>query len=62
MVFLIEVLDSVPDAGVEVGGVPERAVGKVVALEVSPGALDCVSTIPLYVGFLVRAGCDAALI
>jgi len=61
LAFLVEVLNSIPDARVEVGAVPERLIGQVMALEVAPGALDCVSMMPLYVGFLVRAGCDAAL-
>ncbi len=61
LAFLVEVLDGVSDARVEVGGVPERAVGQVVALEVAPASFDCVFMMPLYVGFLVRAGCDAAL-
>ncbi len=42
LAFLVEVLNSIPDARVEVGDVPERAVGQVVALEVTPGALNVV--------------------
>ncbi len=61
LAFCVELFDRVADACVEVAGVLERAVGQVVALEVAPGALDCVSMMPFYVGFLVRAGCDAAL-
>ena len=49
------------DGAVEVVGVLERLVGQVVALEVAPGPLDCISMMPLYVGFLVRGGYDAAL-
>ena len=61
LAFFVELLDRIPDAGVEVCGVLECPVGQVVALEVAPASLDCVSMMPLYVGFLVRAGCGAAL-
>ena len=56
MAFFVELLDGVPDADVEVGGILERPVGQVVALEVASHALDCASMMPLYFGFLVRAG------
>jgi len=59
--FLVELLDRGVDGAGEVVGVLERVVGQVVPLQVAPGALDCVSMMPLYVGFLVRAECDAAL-
>ena len=42
LAFLVEVLNSIPDARVEVGGVPERAVGQVVALEVAPASFNVV--------------------
>jgi len=61
LAFLVELLDRGVNCGGEVGGILEGAVGEVVPLEVEPGPLDCVSMMPLYVGFLVRAGCDAAL-
>ncbi len=61
LAFFVELPDGGVDRGCEVGGVLEGAVGQVVPLEVAPGALDCVSMMPLYVGFLVRAECDAAL-
>ena len=49
------------DGACEVGHAFERAVGQVMPLEVAPAPFDCVSMMPLYVGFLVRAECDAAL-
>jgi hypothetical protein len=61
LALFVELLDRGVDGAGEMGGVFERVVGQVMALEVAPGALDCVSMMPLYVGFLVRAGCDAAL-
>ncbi len=61
LAFLVERLDGGADGAFEVAGGFERLVRKVVALEITPGPLDCVSMMPLYVGFLVRAGCDAAL-
>ena len=61
LAFCVELFNGVPDAGVEVAGVLECPVGQVVPLEVAPASFDCVSMMPLYVGFLVRAGCDAAL-
>ena len=39
----------------------EQPVAEVALAQVEPHALDCASMMPLYVGFLVRAGCDAAL-
>ena len=60
--FLTEPLDDGVDGAGGVIGVLERLMGQVVPLQVAPGALDCVPMMPLYVGFLVRAGCDAALI
>jgi len=59
--FRVEVFDGGVDDDREVAGVFERVMGQVVALEVAPGALDCVSMMPLYAGFLVRAECDPAL-
>ena len=61
LALFVELLDRGVDGAGEVGGVLERVVGQVVALEVAPAPFDCVSMMPLYVGFLVRAGCDAAL-
>ena len=60
--FRVELLDGGVNGAVQLGCVPKRLMGQVVSLEVAPGALDCVSMMPLYVGFLVRARCDAALI
>ncbi len=57
----VEPLDGGANGAGRVVGALERLIGQVMALEVAPGALDCVSMMPLYVGFLVRAGCDAAL-
>ena len=42
LAFLVEVLDNVPESYAEVGGVPERAVGQVVVLEVAPASFDVV--------------------
>ncbi len=61
LAFLVDRLDGGADGAFEVAGDLERLVREVVVPEVAPGALDCVSMMPLYVGFLVRAGCDAAL-
>ncbi len=61
LALFVELLDRGMDGTGEMGGVLERVVGQVVPLEVAPAMLDCVSMMPLYVGFLVRAGCDAAL-
>ena len=61
LAFFVQLLDGGVDGAGEVVCVLERVVGQVVPLEVTPAALDCVSMMPLYVGFLVRAGCDAAL-
>ena len=61
LAFLVELLGGSADGAFEVGDGLERLVAEVVPLEVAPAPFDCVSMIPLYVGFLVRAGCDAAL-